>query len=90
MLSLIGGLTYWALAWKTERSGHPLRNTLYYCALAALLGFLSGGLTTALVAGGAGFLIAGLFYWLLDRFDSLWVWPPIIVIGTLLGFLRPI
>jgi hypothetical protein len=42
------------------------------------------------VAGGAGFLIAGLFYWLLDRFDSLWVWPPIIVIGTLLGFLRPI
>lgn len=48
--------------------------------------FFSGSLPSALIAGGISFVLSGIYFSLLKRFDDGLLWWFILVSGFLLGF----
>lgn len=56
-------------------------------ALLAGVGTLvsSGQLTTALIAAGIGFVMSGIYFWLLNRFSEGILWWVILIAGLLIG-----
>lgn len=57
-----------------------------YAAVAAILSlFLGQGLSGALVSGAFAFVLASLYFWLLDRFEGSFWWWIIAAGGLVIG-----
>ena len=64
----------------------PLVCSTIYAVLVVLSGLLFGGQATAiLVSGLIGFVTSTIYFWLLNRFDSSFIWWIILVAGALIG-----
>lgn len=49
---------------------------------------LSGqSLPAALIAGGLAFFLSGVYFWLLNRFDSGLLWWVVLILGFLIGLI---
>ena len=64
----------------------PLLCTGIYAALVTVGTVVGGGgIVAVIMAGAIAFVSAGIYFWLLNRFDGSFLWWIIMVLGTVIG-----